>query len=66
MEFPLMRVLSDMETAGIKIDRDILKGIGMRLEQAITGLKKEIHDLAGTQFNINSPKQVGEILFESL
>lgn len=66
MELPLIKVLSDMETKGIKIDRDILKWIWLRLEQAITELKKEIHDLAWQEFNINSPKQVGEILFENL
>lgn len=66
IEFPLMEVVSRMEMTGIKIDRDILKGIGMRLEQAITELEKEIHHLAGEIFNINSPKQVGEILFEKL
>jgi DNA polymerase-1 len=66
MELPLMKVLSDMEQTGIKIDRDILKGIGLRLEQAISQLQKEIHDLAEVEFNINSPKQVGEVLFEKL
>lgn len=66
MELPLLKVLSDMEQTGIKIDRDILKGIWLRLEQAISELQKEIHDIAGVEFNINSPKQVGEILFESL
>ena len=55
-----------MEMHGIKIDRDILKGIGMRLEQAIAELEREIHHLAGEAFNINSPKQVWEILFEKL
>ncbi len=66
MEHPLMLVLSEMETNGIKIDRDILKWIGLRLEGAIIELEKEIHSLAGVEFNIKSPKQVGEILFESL
>ena len=66
IEIPLMIVLSDMEMKGIKIDRDILKGIGLRLEQAIADLQKEIHLLAGTEFNIKSPKQVGEVLFWSL
>jgi len=66
IEIPLMIVLSEMEMKGIRIDRDILKGIWLRLEQAITELEKEIHVLAGTEFNIKSPKQVGEVLFESL
>lgn len=66
IELPLMEVLSDMEMTGIKIDRDMLKGLGMRLKQATTELEKEIHMLAGEVFNIKSPKQVGEILFEKL
>ena len=66
IELPLMEVLSKMETTGIKIDRDILKGIWLRLEQATWELEKEIHSLAGSEFNIKSPKQVGEILFEKL
>lgn len=66
MELPLLRVLSNMETTGIKIDRDILKGIGLRLEREISELEKQIHDLAGREFNIKSPKQVGEILFDEL
>jgi len=66
IEIPLFQVISKMEMVGIKIDRDILKGIGLRLEQAITELQKEIHELAGLEFNINSPKQVGEMLFGTL
>ena len=66
IELPLMEVLSDMEMTGIRIDRDILKGIWMRLDNAARELEKEIYDLAGEEFNINSPKQVGEILFEKL
>jgi DNA polymerase I len=58
IEIPLMQVVSRMEMTGIKIDRDILKGIGIRLEQAIGELEREIHYLAGVIFNINSPKQV--------
>lgn len=66
IEIPLMQVISKMEQTGIKIDRDILKGIGMRLEVAIVELEKEIHQLAGEEFNIKSPKQVWEILFAKL
>ncbi len=66
IELPLMQVLSKMEMTGIKIDRDILKGIWMRLEQAVWELQREIHWLAGEEFNIKSPKQVGEILFVKL
>jgi len=66
IEIPLMHVLSKMEMTGIKIDRDILKWLWLRLEQSIAELQKEIHSLADEQFNINSPKQVGEILFGKL
>jgi len=66
IEMPLMEVVSKMEMTGIKIDRDILKWIGLRLEHAIIELEKEIHNLAREEFNIKSPKQVGEILFEKL
>lgn len=66
IELPLMEVLAKMELTGIKIDRDILKGIGNQLEHAIQDLEKEIHSLAGEEFNIKSPKQVWEILFEKM
>ena len=66
IEIPLMEVLSKMETTWIKIDRDILKWIWMRLEQAISELEREIHNLADQEFNIKSPKQVWEILFGKL
>lgn len=66
IEIPLLHVLKDMEMDGIKIDRDKLKGIGMQLEQAIASLQKEIIADAGQEFNISSPKQVGEILFEKM
>lgn len=66
IELPLMQVLKKMELTGIHIDRDKLKGLGMMLENEISSLEKEIHTLAGEEFNIQSPKQVGEILFEKL
>jgi len=66
IELPLFEVISKMEMTGIKIDRDILKWIWLRLEQAIKELEKEIHELAGEAFNIKSPKQVWEILFTKL
>lgn len=66
IELPLMKVLSDMEMTGIRVDRDILKGIGIRLDNAIRELEKEIYALADIEFNIKSPKQVGEVLFEKL
>lgn len=66
IEIPLMSVLSKMETTWIKIDRNILKGIGLRLEQAIAELEVEIYWLAWVEFNIKSPKQVWEVLFWNL
>lgn len=66
VELPLMDVLRDMEKAGVRIDVNILH----RAEQQLTGelktIEQHIYNLAGTQFNINSPKQVGEILFDRL
>jgi len=66
IELPLTQVLTDMELTGIKIDRDKLKGIGILLENEISSLKKEIYHITGEEFNIQSPKQVGEILFEKM
>lgn len=66
IELPLMEVLIDMELTWVKIDRDKLKGIGILLEKEIQELQKEIYNLAGEEFNINSPKQVWDILFEKL
>lgn len=66
IELPLMLVLSDMEMWGVKISRDILKGLQIQLEAAIFESEKEIYALAGEEFNIKSPKQVGEMLFEKL
>ena len=66
MELPLIEAISSMELTGVKIDRDTLKGIGMRLENATRDLEKEIYDIAWVEFNIKSPKQVWEVLFEKL
>ena len=66
IEIPLIEVISDMELTWVRIDRDMLKWIGLRLENAIAELQKEIYDLAWAEFNIKSPKQVWEILFEKL
>jgi len=66
IELPLMEVLTDMELTWVKIDRDKLKGIGILLENHTKELQTEIHALAGEEFNISSPKQVGEILFEKM
>jgi len=66
IEMPLIKVLGDMELAGIKLDVKVLKDIDTQLEKEINQLEQEIFELAGEQFNIGSPKQLGVILFEKL
>lgn len=66
LEMPLTFVLSDMEKAGMRVNRQELIEYGNHLETAIARLENEIYELAGEQFNINSPKQLGEILFVKL
>ncbi len=66
IEFPLIYVLTDMEHRGVKIDTSSLKEISENLAKEIEILRKEIYDMAGEAFNIDSPKQLGEILFEKL
>ncbi len=64
IEMPLIFVLYDMETYGIRIERDELKAYGDRLKNRIDELEQDIYKNAGEEFNINSPKQLGVILFE--
>ena len=66
MELPLCRVLADMEKAGFLVDRKALYDFGEGMTGAIDALQKEIWAQAGKEFNINSPKQLGEVLFEDL
>jgi DNA polymerase-1 len=66
VETPLIPVLADMERAGVKIDTASLKDISTDLTKEILATEKEIYTLAGTEFNIASPKQLGDILFEHL
>jgi len=66
LEQPLSEVLSEMELAGIRVDRDDLVRYGEELAEQIAGLERQIHDLAGGPFNINSTKQLGDVLFERL
>jgi DNA polymerase-1 len=66
VEIPLAILLSDMEYKGILIDQTILNEFGDDLDKKIKSLETYIHDLAGTDFNINSPKQLGEVLFDNL
>lgn len=66
MEMPLVRVLTTMEQNGVRIDSDALKQSSVVLTEEMLQLEQEIHQLAGVQFNVSSPAQVGEILFEKL
>ncbi|MGN9165279.1 DNA polymerase I [Tissierellaceae bacterium HCP3S3_D8] len=66
VELPLIEVLAYMEFIGFKIDREELNRLGKEYEEEIDTLTNDIHDLAGMEFNINSPKQIGEVLFEKL
>ena len=66
IEMPLVEVLAEMQCEGIKIEKDKLESFGVELKQNIDELTKEIYDLSGQEFNINSTKQLGEILFEKL
>ena len=66
IEVPLLRVLADMEMEGIRLDKDFLKTLSNALEKDILQLEKTIYEEAGEEFNIGSPKQLGEILFEKL
>ena len=66
IEQPLAFVLHEMEAAGIQINKEELAAYGKRLQEGITALEAEIYRMAGEEFNINSPKQLGVILFEKL
>ena len=66
IEMPLMPVLAEMEEAGVMIDTEGLKETSRLFTQQMLALEQEIHALAGIPFNISSPKQVGEVLFDHL
>ena len=66
LERPLIPVLAQMERNGIKVDRDTLSRMSNAFSQKMAGLEAEIHELAGGPFNVGSPKQLGEILFDKL
>jgi DNA polymerase I len=63
IEMPLIRVLASMERFGVKMNQEDLKSVAIILREDIIALEKEIYSLAGTEFNISSPKQLGDILF---
>jgi DNA polymerase-1 len=66
LERPLVPVLAEMEMAGIKVDRDTLRGMSNVFAQKLVQLEEEIHEIAGEKFNVGSPKQLGEVLFDRL
>ena len=66
VEFPLAIVLEDMENEGFKINKKALEDYGKELDERINSRQESIYALAGVQFNINSPKQLGEVLFEKM
>lgn len=66
LERPMVPVLADMEMAGIRVDGEHLKRMSNAFAQKMAQLEDEIHQLAGEKFNVGSPKQLGEILFEKM
>ncbi len=66
IERPLIPVIAQMELDGIKVDPAVLKSMSTEFGKRIAALEEEIHKLAGTPFNIGSPKQIGEILFDQM
>jgi DNA polymerase-1 len=66
LERPLVPVLAEMEMHGVKVDRDVLSRMSNAFAQKMAGLEAEIHELAGRSFNVGSPKQLGEILFDEM
>jgi DNA polymerase-1 len=66
LETPLVPILAEMELAGIKVDTNLLKELSEKFSAKLAELEKEIYKLAGQEFNINSPRQLGEILFDKL
>ncbi|MBR7146295.1 MAG: DNA polymerase I, partial [Oscillospiraceae bacterium] len=66
VELPLCRVLAEMELAGVKVDAKALSDFGAEMDAQLKALEARIYEAAGGAFNINSPKQLGEVLFERL
>lgn len=66
IEMPLVKVLADMEITGVKVDKSVLDEMKAETKKKIDILTDEIYELAGMEFNIASPKQLGEVLFEKL
>ena len=66
IEIPLSKVLADMERAGVSVDKQYLYGLTEELDRKLYNVEQKIFELAGVEFNIKSPKQVGEILYDKL
>lgn len=66
IEMPLMRVLIEMEENGVAVDVDILKNLSIEAQSGLDTIEREIFDLVGHEFNIGSPKQLAEVLFDEL
>ena len=66
IEMPLMKVLAEMEYAGVLVDKEMLQAYSKELNKNVEELTDDIMELAGEEFNINSPKQLGKVLFEKL
>jgi DNA polymerase I len=66
IEIPLAQVLADMENTGFAVDAEGIRSFGAHLEEQIKQLKQQVYDSVGYEFNINSPKQLGDALFEKL
>ncbi|HZJ86522.1 MAG TPA: DNA polymerase I [Erysipelotrichaceae bacterium] len=66
VELPLAKILYEMEVVGIRVDKDIIVEIADKTEKIINEVSQKIYDYAGREFNINSPKQLSEVLFDEL
>ena len=66
IEMPLTKVLANMEIEGIRVDKKVLEEMGIEIKIKLEILTRDIYNYAGAEFNINSPKQLGEILFDKL
>ncbi|MBW1974232.1 MAG: DNA polymerase I [Deltaproteobacteria bacterium] len=66
LEMPLVEVLADMERCGVRVDTKVLKNLSKELDERLRDCEQKIYELAGIEFNIQSPKQLAEILFDKL
>ena len=66
VELPLVHVLADMESEGVRIDKDALEAFSIQLKHEMAEIEANIYEIVGGQFNINSPAQLGEILFDRM